>query len=327
MGCPTEVDLLATVDPSMPDDALLLAASWEKRCQGVAQRLGGYQARAVVMTIYDGESPLREKNIRDLRGSLPRAGRLVEVPAKHADPLQHVRDVVGLLSELGSDGSPRLTVDVTTFTRKHLLELLQGLDLAGMLARCQFLHTEPGDFRTSDNESISHGVSSIRVLETLAGRNNPAHDKTLVLFLGYEGRRALALWDDLDPHVTIPVIPHPPYRPEWAGRTEEQNRYLLSCIPRELVRHSHALDPEATQRLLEQLIPDLPPEVEANDYLIAPLGTKAQTLGVYRFWRRRPGLASVVYATPGEYRQGQATFGCGRMWLIDKSDTWGSHGY
>jgi len=319
---PVEVMRVQTARFCPPDDALLLAASWDERCLGLASRLGGYHCHRVMMTVYDGESAFREKNIGLLRKLLEEVGPVTVVPAKHSDPLQNVRETVTLLAAAPTEAPPRIAIDVSTYTRKHFLQLLQGLDLAGILGACSFYHTEPVDFHTPDDEPISQGISSVRAIETFMGRNSPARDSLLVLFLGYEGRRAAALWEHVDPNMTLAVIADPPYRQEWRGRTEAQNRYLLSCLPRDQVLISHSLVPADTESLLNRLVSGDEYGLARYNYRIAPFGTKAQTLGIYRFWRKHRGIATIMYAAPFRYREEQGNFPPGRTWLIDKSATW-----
>jgi hypothetical protein len=157
---------------------------------------------------------------------------------------------------------------------------------------------------------------------TFGGSNRPSKDTLLVLFLGFEGRRAQAVWERLEPNVTIAVVPEPTTRPEWKGRAEEQNRYLLSCLPKENIIYSPATDPTATYETLRELIKTSRFSPHKYNYLVSPVGTKAQVLGIYHFWRRYPYLATIVYAEPGRYRQEQATFKERRVLLIDNSSRW-----
>jgi hypothetical protein len=191
-----------------------------------------------------------------------------------------------------------------------------------MLGAAKLYYTEPADYHTQDDEPISQGVSSVRAVETFSGRNTPSNDSLLVLFLGYEGRRALALWEHLEPNVTLAVIADPPYRREWQDRVETQNRYLLSCLPREQVFKSHSLDPEDSERLLGRLISEPQYSIDKYKYTVAPLGTKPQTLGLYRFWRKNRGLVTVMYASPVRYREERATFSAGRTWLMERCEEW-----
>jgi hypothetical protein len=319
---PADIKEVTPVFPTLPDHAFLLAASWEERCLGATRKLGHYECRRVILSVYDGPSDLRAKHLVELHDRLARVAPVTRIDVRRADPIPAVRQTLAAISELDHSSPPRLTIDVSTFTRKHLLQLLQGLDLEGYLAHCHLLHTEPLDYPTQDNEPVGLGISSVRAIETLAGRNTPSRESLLILFLGYEGRRALALWEHLEPHVTVVVIPDPPYRENWVGRTEAQNRYLLSCVSKDRVFRSHSLVPAATEQLLHDLVHGGTYGAERYNYLVAPLGTKAQTVGAYRFLRRHPGLATVMYARPIRYREHLATFPPGRTWLIDQTSTW-----
>jgi hypothetical protein len=320
---PLEVESIESWIPGEPDDALVLAASWEERCLGVASKLAvSYSAQHVLMTVYDGESSLRKKHIAKLSEVLASRGELHQVPARHANPIKNVRDIVRIIRSSVGNRSPRLTVDISTFTKKHLLQLLQGFDLADMLNQCQFLYTEPTNYHTADDEPISQGISSVKAIETFAGYNTPSRDSLLVIFLGYEGRRALALWEHLEPNVTIAVIPDPPYHPDWESRTETQNHFLLSCLRPGQVFKTHSLIPKESEEFLTRLFVDPQLGAERYNYRIAPLGTKAQLLGIYRFWRKHLGCATLMYARPFRYREENATFPFGRTWVIDRSENW-----
>jgi hypothetical protein len=319
---PVEITALPTVDPARPDDALILAASWEERCLGSARILGRYSCSQIFMAVYDGPSELRRTHISELHQRLSRVAQITQIDVNRANPLPAVRRVIGLVRDLGQSDIPRLSIDISTFTRKHLLQLLQGLDLEGLLASSQFVYTEPSDYPTQDDEPLGSGVSSVKAIETFGGQNTPSRDSLLLLFLGYEGRRTQALWEHLEPNITLAIVPDPPTRDSWRGRTEAQNRYLLSCIPRERVLKSHALVPSATEALLSEVISSDAYRADRYNYLVAPLGTKAQILGLYRFWRNNRGFATVMYARPLKYREEHASFPPRRTWVLDRSDTW-----
>lgn len=319
---PKEISQASTVQPGVADDVLILAASWEERCLGLARRLANYSCGVTLMTVYDGPSRLREKHIGMLTELLTPLAELHKLDALHANPLPNVRETIDLLRKRIGDRVPRISIDISTFTRKHLLQLLQGLDLAGMLRTSNLYYTEPADYHTQDDEPISQGISSVKAVESFTGYNTPSRNSLLVLFLGYEGTRTLALWEHLEPNVTLAVIADPSYRSEWQGRVETQNTYLLSCLPKEQVFKSHSLDPKDSEALLERLISDPQYSADKFNYTIVPLGTKPQTLGLYRFWRRHRGLVTVMYASPVRYREERATFPAGRTWLLDRSEEW-----
>jgi hypothetical protein len=324
MEWPMELEHVGTVEPGRPDDALILAASYEDRCLGLARRLRDYSCARVILTVYDGESERRRRNIKELEQLLCSAGELVKLPAHHDKPLDHVRALVDMIRACSADREPRLSIDVSTFTKNHLLLLLQGLHLADMLRMCHIYYTEPTDFHTYDNQPLSLGVASVGVVDTFVGAHTPSKETLLVLFLGYEGTRALALWQHLEPNETIAVIPDPPYRDTWRGRTEAQNGYLLSLLPPECKVTSHSLLPADTLRLLTDIVDGGHYPPKKYNYVMAPVGTKAQTVGLFRFCRERPGIATVMYAAPVRHKEEEATFPAGRTWLIDRTELWGA---
>jgi hypothetical protein len=318
---PSQIGSMATVDPEYLDDAFILAASWEERCLTLPMRAASYRCERVLFAIYDGESKLREDHIKILEPILQNLGRVERIPSVHADPLPSVRAMLLALREIAPNRMPRVSIDISTFTRKHVLQLLNGLDHAGMSRNCQLYYTEPEDYQTHEDEAAAIGISGIETIPTLSGSNRPSRNSLLVLFLGYEGRRTLALWEHLEPHTTIAVIPDPPYRPEWRERTEAQNRYLLSCLPKENILRSHSMRPAETEELLERLIRTERFGSPKYDYWIAPFGTRPQLIGVYRFWRRRPGMVNIVYARPVKYLQ-EYTIPAARTWLLDRTSLW-----
>ena len=319
---PVEVSAFQAVDPESADDALILAASWEDRCLGLPRRSFSYRCKTVYMTVYEGQNDLREKNIRELEPLLRGFGKLERMPAMRQDPLGSVRSLIERLQALTPNREPKISIEISTFTRKHLLLILNGLDHAGLLGNCRLYYTEPLDYQTHEDEAAATGISAVETIQTLSGSNRPSKNSLLIMFLGFEGRRALALWEHLEPHLTIAVIPDPPYHLDWIGRTELQNRYLLSCIPPANVYHSDALRPTDSEELLERLIADPQFSPEVFDYWIAPLGTRPQMIGTYKFWRERVGFANIVYASPVRYRPEYRTIAAGRSWLIENTASW-----
>lgn len=315
---PAEIESLS----HRTDDVLLLAASWEERCLGLARKLEGYRAQTVIVTEYDGASERRREHLAELRRLLARVGEVVVVQARHSDPLENVRRTIELVRSRVVGRVPRVSLDMTTFTRKHLLQLLHGLDSSNLLADCSMFHTESEDYDTRDDEPVSRGISDVKAIETFFGRNRPSQDSLLVLFLGYEGRRALALWEHVEPNATLAVIPEPPYRAEWLGRTQAMNQYLLSCLPEDRVLKAAAMIPAQTEQLLCKLAEGELYPISQYNYRIGPLGPKPQVLGLYRFWRRYRGQVSIMYAAPVRYREEYRGFRPGKTWLIDHSGLW-----
>ena len=134
------------------------------------------------------------------------------------------------------------------------------------------------------------------------------------MFLGYEGDRALAVYEHTQPMRTTLVIPDPPYRPDWAGRTERLNRDLLAIVGGPAVRRVDALEPEATAAMLGEVLGT----EGRDDYarIVTPLGPKPQTLGIYEYIRGSVDPPAIVYAGPLRHNHTFFSVGLGATWIL-----------
>src|SRR5438128_2672326 len=104
---PIELSEVPTFCSGMEDDVLILAASWEERCLSLPRLLASYRCKRILMSIYDGPSQLRQKNIEVLEEILPKFGELKKIDARHANPLPNVRDTIANIRELCEEAQPR----------------------------------------------------------------------------------------------------------------------------------------------------------------------------------------------------------------------------
>ena len=134
------------------------------------------------------------------------------------------------------------------------------------------------------------------------------------MFLGYEGDRALAVYEHTQPMRTTLVIPDPPYRPDWEGRTERLNRDLLAIVGEPAVRRVDALEPEKTAAMLGEVLGT----EGRDDYarIVTPLGPKPQTLGIYEYIRGSVDPPAVVYAGPLRHNHAFFSVGLGATWIL-----------
>src|SRR5690606_719906 len=161
---------------------------------------------------------------------------------------QHKKD---MRSTIASHGDKPIVIDVSVLTKRHLLMLLRWLDDCDCWDRVWLLYSEPEEYEIEGNLPLSFGVSSVQQLPGFSSAPNPSRPLHAVMFLGYEGDRAFATYELLQPKKTTVIIPHPPFKAEWAGRTEHLNAHLLSAIGHYSMEKADALDPEASLCVLE----------------------------------------------------------------------------
>ena len=207
-----------------------------------------------------------------------------------------------------------VVIDISAFTKRHLLMVLRWFDDLGLWDNLHVVYSEPGDYLVSDYIPLSFGLASFQQVPGFSACPDLSRPVHLMLFLGYEGDRALAVHEQIQPMRTTLVVPDPPYRADWVGRTERFNRDLLTLVGEQEVRKTDGLDPALASATLAEVFGRSGRSQVAR--IVCPLGTKPQTLGIYDYVRKADDPPAVVYAGP--LRQNRAFFstGIGPTWLL-----------
>jgi hypothetical protein len=117
---------------------------------------------------------------------------------------------------------------------------------------------------------------------------------------------------------TTLVIPHPPYKPSWAGRTESFNADLLAIIGEGLTEKVDSIDPDGVRQALVKIFGD---ESKRGQHakIVCPLGTKPQTLGIYSYVRTCSDPPAIVYASPLRHNHEFFSHGFGSTWVLKQA--------
>lgn len=196
--------------------------------------------------------------------------------------------------------------------------MLRWLDDHDLWDRLYITYSEPGDYVVSEYVPLSFGLKSLRQAPGFSACPDLSRPVHLVMFLGYEGDRALAVYEQIQPMRTTLVIADPPYRPEWAGRTENLNRDLLVLAGEAAVLKVDAIDPEATTSTLANALGEMGRSEFAR--IVCPLGTKPQTIGVYNYIRELDDSPAVVYAGPLRHNHSYYSSGLGETWILKATE-------
>lgn len=314
-GGPQTLDIVGCGQVGKPDRAFVAFASPEPRCLGAANRFSDYRAGIFcLLRIEDEDNQDRANNVRILHDRFTACGKVVDCPMRHSDP---IFGISGLLSAIiasePADGV--VSLDVSTFPRNSLLLVLRALANVVAPERIRLLYTEPSGYNLQSYEPLSYGLRRIAAVPTFSAPYRAEEELVLVMFLGFERDRVLGLWQCVAPHRTIAVIGEPPYRSEWRGVSEYINAAILAGLPENCVRRVDPRDPLATYALLKELLID-PRPAPAENFYIAPFGTKPQTIGIGCFCRDYARAATVVYAAPVASNQDYITQGVGSTWIL-----------
>jgi len=240
------------------------------------------------------------------------------VECSEKDPASCLRQQIAALTPFVVGQQAPLVIDISVFTKRHLLMLLRWCDDMSVWGRHTIVYSEPEDYVVSEFIPLTFGLESLQQIPGSPGVADCSRPVHLVLFLGYEGDRALAVYEQVQPMHTTIIIPSPSFRPEWEGRTQSFNRDLLSLTGDEPCQQSDALDPDDTTSLLRRLLPDFGRR-GPNAVIISPLGTKPQTLGLFAYLREAHDPPAVLYASPLRHNQSFFSHGIGKSWILKAS--------
>ena len=129
----------------------------------------------------------------------------------------------------------------------------------------------------------------------------------------HEDERAAITWKRHQPRKTVVIVPDPNYRSEMDGIVERTHQPLFTKLSRtEFYPAVPARGIEESENAVLNIW-----AAHHDNYCIsvAPLGTKLQTLGVYRAVRQRPDI-QITYAIPSIYNYENYSIGSDRIWEI-----------
>ena len=297
----TEVEHLTRLNEYGPDDLYICCASFEERCLAGASKMGiNYQTRFSVVFVI--EEPLYRKQVdsnlyrlKSMLGARSSGGVFV-ISCQRDSPIEGIAQLKNIWNKCRprDPENPFITIDISGFTKIYLMQLLHYLiiDLKSGLPR--MLHTTQTYLPTK----LTKGVTQITTIPNFFGSISLDKQTVLVLFLGFEPERPLAVWKHVNPAKTITLITNPPRygNLNYLRYAEKNNSYLLSQ-PSVEVKSVPSDNPYAVKKVLEAIYGDTK---GAFNMVIGPFGTKPQAVGVFLFCLEHPKV-QVVYSFPTKY--------------------------
>ncbi len=298
---PIEVERLTKLNEYGPDDLFICCASFEKRCISSTSKMGAdFRTRFAVIFVI--EETLHKKqvdsNLFKLQSELRKrtSEGVFIILCQRENPMEGITELKDVWRKCKPKDSeePFITIDISGFTKIYLLELLNYLVIDLNLGIPRMLHTTQKYLPTK----LTRGVSQIITVPSFFGSLSLQKETILVLFLGFEPERALAVWKEFNPSKTIALITSPPRygNLDYIKYAQENNSYLLSQ-PSVEVRNVPADNPYAVKNVLKAIHNDTR---GSFNMVIGPFGTKPQVVGVFLFCLEHSRL-QVVYSFPVEY--------------------------
>ena len=296
-----EVERLTRLNEYGPDDLFICCASFEDRCISSVSRMGAdFRTRFAV--IFAIEEPFYKQqvdtNLFRLQSELGKraAEGIFVISCQRQNPVDGITQLKNIWGQCKPKNSeePFITIDISGFTKIYLLELLYYLVIELNLGIPRLLHTTQTYLPTR----LTRGVEQITTIPNFFGSPSLEKQTILILLLGFEPERSLAVWRHFNPAKTITLITNPPRydNPDYLKYARENNSYLLSQASVE-VGNVPADNPYAVKKVLEAIHNDI--RVSFN-MVIGPFGTKPQSVGVFLFCLEHPKV-QVIYSFPVNY--------------------------
>lgn len=298
---PTTVKSLSRLNPHGPDDIFICCASFEERCLASASTMG-IDFLTKFSIIFEIEEPLYQKqvehNMYRLQTELRKKSTegIFVISCQRGNPVDGVNQLDDILKQckLNNKGGPFITVDISGFTKIYLLELLNYLVMEKDLGMPRLLHTTQKYLPTK----LTRGTEQITTIPNFFGSPSMDKETVLVLFLGFEPERSLAVWKHYNPARTIALITNPPRsgNPDYLKYARQNNAELLEH-PSVEVRDVPADNPHETMAVLDAVYQEIRGKY---NMVVGPFGTKPQVVGVFLFWQEHRKV-QVIYSFPATY--------------------------
>jgi len=281
------------------------------------RELGNWRPRHAVIFHYDDENPKREALHAEILATLKAAHTPTqELAFTEWSAVESLRENMKRLGEiLGRHGRNPIVLDISVFTRRHLLMLLRWLDDSGYWDQLAVVYTEPEDYDVSEFIPLSFGLQSLEQIPGFPACPDLSRPVHLVLFLGFEGDRALAVYEHVEPMQTTLFLTDPPYNPDWRGRAEDLNKDLLTLVKHDDLVRVDGIDPERSTIALTKVFGDKHNRSEFAK-IVCSIGTKPQSFGIYCYVRDCDDPPAVVYASPLRHNHMFFSHGIGKSWIL-----------
>ena len=273
----------------------------------------GAQGDVAIVLDYCGS---RDKGASDfITSELAKGGaRGVEV-VRCADQgrVEKLRAQIAAIGAAASGKQVELVIDISVIPRADLWMLLRWLTEASLWDLSTFAYTEPEEYSRVTSLPLSCGLRGIETLVGEGGASDCSRPVHLMMQLGYEGDQALAVYEECQPARMSLMIPHPPFRSWWEGRTEEFNSHLLGLAAAEACWWVDPIDPARTREVVAEIL--------GNDHLaeavvLCPLGTKPQLLGLFSATFSLSDQPALLIPEPLRSASTARASGVGQSWII-----------
>ncbi len=293
-------------------DIFISCGSFEERCTRSSDILSGKKAEIGTSIIFnyketDPENK-KEANIQRMKSNLEQICKCVYIfdTESVSLPSEGIKKFLIFIKEKNIDLLDKeIIVDITVFTKPYFFLLFKVLQEKFNLCRFHVIYTEPEKYKskTSTNKEIilTEGLDRIESMPGFVGSSVNPKD-VLIVILGFEGKRSIEVFYNVNPELTYAVNGFPSFQPGWHKISLEANlQFLKESGASNHLLFAPAVDPFETKKVLSQIAKETKENDKNSNIIIAPLGTKMQAFGVLLYTFENKAI-KVIYPFPSVYK-------------------------
>lgn len=235
------------------------------------------------------------------------------------DQVNKIIEVCGGIDLVGLD----ICLDITGFMRHVLVFLVAKLAHLGV-RRVMFLYSEPVSYVQQEDTPFSTTTSGrVRPVRGMAGVNTANDKDHLIVGVGYDHKLISEVVNNKDDAEVYPVFGFPSLGADMyqqsALRASESGDVALGGRWVSNRRFAPANDPFATAQVVSDIVGRVDAKYGMPNIYLAPLSTKAQTLGFALYWQlegRARGGVSLLMPECITYSR-ETSLGLKRLWSYE----------
>lgn len=283
-----KVEEIYPIREDTPDDLFITCGSFEERFLGIPKKLKGDFPKEFILFKFTEPNRKREELIRDMEEMLTTTRykkSYHQIDVEHGNSLESILKFHDFLNTKKlSLRNLFITVDISTFTKDLLLNLMFYLIDFLQIKKLRLLYTIPGRYASPQEGWLSSGIKKIHIPPMSWNEWSPLKENLLVILLGFEEMRAWSLIDTFSADLNWLFITNPGSKSEWDTYGEAYNKKLLEEMPPK--DKIPALDPiKVSEILARHITKDIS---EKYNIFISHLGTKPQLISTLHFYKSHP---------------------------------------
>lgn len=308
-----EIERIYSIRKEAPDDIFITCGSFEDRFLGIPKKLGEICSKRFILfrfTVPNDKGNRLIEEMEELLNIDRYKNNYQQIPVEYGRSMEAILNFHKYLlnNNLFHTKDFFITIDISTFTKDLLLNLLFYLNNFLRIKKLRLLYTLPRRYASPEEGGLSYGIKNIHMPPMYWNGWSPIKDDLMIILLGYEETRAWSLIDRFNADLNWLFITSPGPKPELNSYCEEYNRRLLNeILP---INKVPAIDPIKTSAILSNHITK--DVAEKYNIFISPLGTKPQIIGVLYFYMHYPDIPiNIITTTVVEHNVPYYSWGIG----------------